>query len=62
MQYLFLALAVVWTITLLYVVFLINKQKQLETLVHELQQRLDWESGDSEMVDSTRVGHGRQRQ
>ncbi|MCY3658888.1 MAG: CcmD family protein [Caldilineaceae bacterium] len=46
MQYLFLALAVVWTITLLYVVFLINKQKQLETLVHELQQRLDWESGD----------------
>ena len=62
MQYLFLALAVVWTITLLYVVFLINKQKQLETLVHELQQRLDWESGDREMVDSTRVGRGRQRQ
>ncbi len=46
MQYLFLALAVVWTITLLYVVFLINKQKQLEILVHELQQRLDWEPGD----------------
>lgn len=46
MQYLFLALVVVWTITLLYVVFLINKQKQLEALVHELQQRLDWESGD----------------
>ena len=46
MQYLFLALAVVWTITLLYVVFLINKQKQLETLVHELQQRLEWESDD----------------
>jgi len=46
MQYLFLALAVVWTITLLYVVFLINKQKQLETLIHELQQRQDWQSGD----------------
>ena len=46
MQYLFLALAVVWTITLLYVVFLINKQKQLETVVHELQQRLDWEPDD----------------
>ena len=44
MQYLFLALAVVWTITLLYVVFLINKQKQLETMVHELRQRLDRES------------------
>lgn len=46
MQYLFLALAVVWTITLLYVVFLINKQKQLETMVHELRQRLDRESDD----------------
>ena len=46
MQYLFLALAAVWTVTLLYVVFLINKQKQLETLIHELQQRLDWEAGD----------------
>ena len=44
MQYLFLALAVVWTITLLYVVFLINKQKQLEAVVHELQQRVDRES------------------
>ena len=46
MQYLFLALAVVWTITLLYVVFLINKQKQLETMVHELRQRLAREADD----------------
>ena len=46
MQYLFLALAIVWTITLLYVVFLLNKQKQLEAVVHDLQQRLEREAND----------------
>ncbi len=37
MTYLFMAMLILWIIVLLYVVFLVNKQKQLEELVRELQ-------------------------
>ncbi len=40
MTYLFMAMLILWGIVLLYVVFLVNKQKKLEELVHELQQEL----------------------
>lgn len=39
MQYLFLALALVWMVTLLYVVFLLTKQRQLEALVEDLRHQ-----------------------
>lgn len=40
MTYLFMAMLILWVIVLLYVVFLVNKQKQLEELVRELQHEL----------------------
>ncbi len=37
MIYLFMAMLLLWLIVLLYVVFLVNRQKQLEEIVRELQ-------------------------
>ncbi len=37
MMYLFMAMLILWLIVLLYVVFLVNKQKQLEERIRELQ-------------------------
>lgn len=41
MPYLLTAMVLLWFVVLLYVVFLVNKQKQLEALVRELQRRAD---------------------
>lgn len=40
MPFLVAAMILLWTISLLYVVFLVNKQKTLEKLLHELEDRL----------------------
>ena len=39
MPYLLAAMVLLWFVVLLYVVFLVNKQKHLEALVRELQRR-----------------------
>lgn len=39
MPYLLAAMVLLWFVVLLYVVFLVHKQKQLEALVRELQRR-----------------------
>lgn len=40
MTFLLAAMALLWFIVLLYVVFLVNKQKQLEHLIRDLQRQL----------------------
>ncbi len=40
MPFLVATMILLWTIALLYVVFLVNKQKTLEKLLHDLEERL----------------------
>ncbi len=55
MPFLVAAMVLLWTIVLLYVVFLVNKQKALEALLEELEEQL------KNQPERERVGPGTAR-